>query len=259
MERKILREGFARTSGAVKYALLSAVCFGLAGCQSIATKNPAVTNMEPNTDSIFIKAADVSPFEDRLRRKWDSPVIADLDQNGFQDVIITEHGRDLQIFWNEGGKFSAPQKFTGGDLHGVTAADYDRDGSTDLVVAQGGGDGLNPKKPFVRSIDKNRTFGPRKLFDYFEKSRGRATKFFDPNNDGALDLYLTGFPTDVQEGDIRSIKTRHSAFVPGHGDLHQQLQERGIENLLIGDTVTNFCCETSARDAMMLDYRVAMV
>jgi ureidoacrylate peracid hydrolase len=64
---------------------------------------------------------------------------------------------------------------------------------------------------------------------------------------------------DVQDGDIRSVKTRHSAFVPGHSDLHQQLQERGIENLLIGGTVTNFCCETSARDAMMLDYRVVMV
>jgi nicotinamidase-related amidase len=64
---------------------------------------------------------------------------------------------------------------------------------------------------------------------------------------------------DVREGDIRSVKTRHSAFVPGHGDLHEQLQARGIQNLLIGGTVTNFCCETSARDAMMLDYRVVMI
>lgn len=64
---------------------------------------------------------------------------------------------------------------------------------------------------------------------------------------------------DVCPGDIRSIKTRHSAFVPGHGDLHDQLRARGIENVLIAGTVTNFCCETSARDAMMLDYRVVMV
>lgn len=64
---------------------------------------------------------------------------------------------------------------------------------------------------------------------------------------------------DVQQGDIRSVKTRHSAFVQGHSDLHEKLQARGIENLLIGGTVTNFCCETSARDAMMLDYRVVMV
>lgn len=64
---------------------------------------------------------------------------------------------------------------------------------------------------------------------------------------------------DVRDEDIRAWKSRHSAFVPGHGDLHDKLQEAGIENLLIGGTVTNFCCETTGRDAMMLDYRAVMV
>src|SRR5690606_13170730 len=64
---------------------------------------------------------------------------------------------------------------------------------------------------------------------------------------------------DVQPGDIHASKNRFSAFFPGACDLHEQLLERGIENVAIGGVVTNFCCETSARDAMMLDYRVAMV
>ena len=64
---------------------------------------------------------------------------------------------------------------------------------------------------------------------------------------------------NVAHADIRAWKTRHSAFVPGHGNLHQQLRDSGIENLLIGGTVTNFCCETTGRDAMMLDYRTVMV
>ncbi|MDJ0928720.1 MAG: cysteine hydrolase [Gammaproteobacteria bacterium] len=64
---------------------------------------------------------------------------------------------------------------------------------------------------------------------------------------------------DVREEDLRAWKTRHSAFVHGHGNLHEQLQDLGIENLLIGGTVTNFCCETTGRDAMMLDYRAVMV
>ncbi len=64
---------------------------------------------------------------------------------------------------------------------------------------------------------------------------------------------------DVRDEDIRAWKSRHSAFVPGHGDLHEKLQAEGIENLLIGGTVTNFCCETTGRDAMMLDYRAVMV
>ncbi|MEO0996329.1 MAG: cysteine hydrolase [Pseudomonadota bacterium] len=64
---------------------------------------------------------------------------------------------------------------------------------------------------------------------------------------------------DVQPDDIRAWKSRHSAFVPEHGDLKPQLDAAGIENLLIGGTVTNFCCETTGRDAMMLDYRAVMV
>lgn len=64
---------------------------------------------------------------------------------------------------------------------------------------------------------------------------------------------------DVQAGDIQASKTRFSAFFPGVCDLHEQLAARGIENVAIGGVVTNFCCETSARDAMMLDYKVAMV
>lgn len=63
----------------------------------------------------------------------------------------------------------------------------------------------------------------------------------------------------IEPEDIRAWKTRHSAFVPGHGNLHELLQDAGVENLLIGGTVTNFCCETTGRDAMMLDYRAVMV
>lgn len=63
----------------------------------------------------------------------------------------------------------------------------------------------------------------------------------------------------VEPADIVTQKRRFSAFIQGSSDLHDRLQSMGIENLLIAGTVTNFCCETSARDAMMLDYRVVMV
>ena len=63
-------------------------------------------------------------------------------------------------------------------------------------------------------------------------------------------------PEDV---DIIAAKKRFSAFIQGSSDLDEQLRGRGIENLLIAGTATNFCCETSARDAMMIGYRVVMV
>ena len=64
---------------------------------------------------------------------------------------------------------------------------------------------------------------------------------------------------DARGEGIPACQRRHSAFVHGHGNLHEQLHDAGIENLLIGGTVTNFCCETTGRDAMMYDYRAVMV
>ena len=64
---------------------------------------------------------------------------------------------------------------------------------------------------------------------------------------------------DVDESDLLVHKNRFSAFLPTASDLHEVLTRRGIRNVAIAGMLTNFCCETSARDAMMLDYRVAMV
>lgn len=60
-------------------------------------------------------------------------------------------------------------------------------------------------------------------------------------------------------GDIHAEKSRFSAFLPGKSDLMEKLSGRGITNVAITGMLTNFCCETSARDAMMLDYNVVMV
>ena len=64
---------------------------------------------------------------------------------------------------------------------------------------------------------------------------------------------------DARDGDLFSEKTRFSVFIQGASDLHERLQERGIENILVGGTLTNMCCESSARDAMMIGYRTIMV
>lgn len=64
---------------------------------------------------------------------------------------------------------------------------------------------------------------------------------------------------EARPEDIHAEKRRFSAFIPGHSDLPEKLEARGIRNVAIVGMLTNFCCETSARDAMMLDYRVAMI
>ncbi|MFF8601439.1 isochorismatase family protein [Streptomyces sp. NPDC015232] len=59
--------------------------------------------------------------------------------------------------------------------------------------------------------------------------------------------------------DLFAEKSAPSAFFPGRCPLPDLLQERGVDTVLITGTVTQVCCESSARDAFTLGYRVLMV
>lgn len=63
---------------------------------------------------------------------------------------------------------------------------------------------------------------------------------------------------DIHNSDLQVSKNRFSAFLPGACDLEKQLHEKGIDTVIITGTVTNVCCESSARDAMMQNYKVLM-
>jgi ureidoacrylate peracid hydrolase len=79
----------------------------------------------------------------------------------------------------------------------------------------------------------------------------------------SLDEAAEGFKLypalEVQAGDLRVKKIKYSAFIAGSSDIDAQLRSRGIDTLLIAGTATNVCCESTGRDAMMLDYRVIML
>jgi len=64
---------------------------------------------------------------------------------------------------------------------------------------------------------------------------------------------------ETEATDIYAVKRGASAFFPGNCNLHERLQARGIESLLIVGAVTNVCCEASARDASELEYEVTLV
>lgn len=64
---------------------------------------------------------------------------------------------------------------------------------------------------------------------------------------------------EVRAEDGHIVKKRFSAFIDGSSDIVAYLRQRGIDNLLIAGTATNICCESSARDAMMLNFKVTMV
>ena len=64
---------------------------------------------------------------------------------------------------------------------------------------------------------------------------------------------------DVRPEDEQVRKYRFSAFLPGASDLPNRLRARGYDTVIITGTVTNICCESSARDAMMTNFKVIMV
>jgi ureidoacrylate peracid hydrolase len=64
---------------------------------------------------------------------------------------------------------------------------------------------------------------------------------------------------DVHADDLIVEKKRFSAFIQGSSDLADVLRARGIDTVLITGTVTSVCCESTARDAMMLNFKTIMV
>ena len=64
---------------------------------------------------------------------------------------------------------------------------------------------------------------------------------------------------DVKLNDLKIQKTRFSAFIHGSSNLEAVLRAREIDTVIITGTVTNVCCESTARDAMMRNFRTIMV
>ena len=64
---------------------------------------------------------------------------------------------------------------------------------------------------------------------------------------------------EVRAADLRVVKRRSSAFTPGASDLHERLQEAGRDTLIITGTLSNVCCEATARDAMLMNYDTVFV
>lgn len=89
-------------------------------------------------------------------------------------------------------------------------------------------------------------------------SHDRALKRFAALERGS-EGYALFKEMDARPGDLFVEKHRFSAFLHNSSDLDAILREKGIDTVLITGTVTNVCCESTARDAMMLNYKVVMV
>jgi len=130
-------------------------------------------------------------------------VWADIDNDGYIDLFVGNESGPGQLFRNKGdGTFEDISHSSGVDRIGYTkavaAADYDNDGYVDFFVSNLNGD------KFLFHNNHNRTFtdvaaqaGVQKPWQSF------AAWFFDYDNDGWPDLFVTSYYVSVDES-IRS-------------------------------------------------------
>lgn len=64
---------------------------------------------------------------------------------------------------------------------------------------------------------------------------------------------------DVRVGDRIVKKCRPSAFIQGASDIEAYLRAQTIDTVLIAGAATNVCCESTARDAAMLGFRLVVI
>ena len=64
---------------------------------------------------------------------------------------------------------------------------------------------------------------------------------------------------DVEPGDLKVPKKRFSAFIQGSSNLEQIVRAKGIDTLIITGTTTTTCCQTTALDAMQLNFKIVFM
>ena len=124
-------------------------------------------------------------------------------------------------------------------------------------------EGAPAEVPVARGIVGNindlnaglRKLGVRIIWITHANMRERTIAALKPDAEGQRIWHAM----EVDDGDTQILKNRYSALIPGSSQLERILRAGGIDNVLISGTKTNVCCEATARDAMMLDFRVVMV
>ena len=159
-----------------------------------------------------IQFADVSEQAGitRVGESWGN-AWGDFDGDGYLDLWATNHKHKPSLYRNNGdGTFTdiidaVWDAYPYADSHGVAWADFDNDGDQDLILVCGGGGGINAANQTHYNhfyVNENGMLVNRaaELGIDFPRLRGRTPLWLDANNDGRLDLILTGYAN----GDVAS-------------------------------------------------------
>ncbi len=98
-------------------------------------------------------------------------------------------------------------------------------------------------------------WGKHHKYKLTEENAARRLRLLSESDEG-FKLYKTLEP---RPEDLYVRKIKFSAMIGDSSNLDAVLREQGLEILLIAGTKTNVCCESTGRDASMMEYRVALL
>ena len=187
--------------------------------------------MQPKTVS--------EPIRQRImQRRGRMRVFTDLDPAKMALVIV-----DMQnVFCQPGGALEiAPSRDTADNINQLTAAC--REANIPVI--------------WIRSYHPPGGADWRMFFDYFiTPERGKmAAEQLEESNPGSA-IYAE---MEVDPSDYVVNKVRDSAMIAGSSNLERLLRSLHRDTIIICGTRSNVCCESTARDAMMLDFKVLFV
>jgi len=188
-----------------------------------------------NCDGTFTDVTESAGLAEPIASQ--TAVWADIDNDGLLDLFIGNEQGPSRLFHNKGdGTFENIATAAGVDRvafsKGVVAADYDNDGFVDFYVSNLGGNN------FLYHNNHDRTFTEvGKQAGVQAPWMSFATWFFDYDNDGFPDLFVTSYYMSPEENlksqlglphNVETLKLYHNE---GNGTFRDATVEAGLDRV----------------------------